>query len=266
MDVELYFGKGLFSPKLYKEIQKSCHFNDISSDLNASSVECRLKLLEMDRQVGPHNVYNIYDNCPRMFEFLHKVGKDMGWLRRYLRANLHNMGAAHQELTNMNGGYDWSCAGDVGKWIKSPEVMKALHLDNTGGGSLFFYKTSGPASITLYPELVKKLRVLIYNGDADACVPYIGNEEWISTLETRGILKETSPWTPWFTSSKAAPAGYITRYHPQGADGNRVVDFAFQTIRLAGHMVPQFQPEAAFVMFSQWLKGATMRNDVELLV
>ena len=36
----------------------------------------------------------------------------------------------------------------------------------------------GPASVTLYPDLIHKLdRVLIYNGDADTCVPYVGNEE-----------------------------------------------------------------------------------------
>lgn len=29
------------------------------------------------------------------------------------------------------------------------------------------------------------LQVLIYNGDADACVPYIGNEEW-----TTGMLQQ----------------------------------------------------------------------------
>ena len=47
--------------------------------------------------------------------------------------------------------------------------MKALHIANPGQ-STFRYHSSGPASITLHPELATKIRVLIYNGDADACV------------------------------------------------------------------------------------------------
>ena len=34
-------------------------------------------------------------------------------------------------------------------------------------------------------------------GDADACVPYIGNEEWIASLETSGVLAEKEAWRPW---------------------------------------------------------------------
>eukprot|EP01043_Picozoa_sp_COSAG02_P041215 COSAG02_NODE_3399_length_6811_cov_16.128278_2_plen_66_part_00 len=51
--------------------------------------------------------------------------------------------------------------------------MKALHISDPGR-SVFHYHSSGPASITLHPQLAKKLRVLIYNGDADACVPCEG--------------------------------------------------------------------------------------------
>ena len=43
------------------------------------------------------------------------------------------------------------------------------------------------------------MRVLIYNGDSDACVPYKGNEEWTTSLEPRGIVTEKKPWHPWFT-------------------------------------------------------------------
>jgi hypothetical protein len=249
VDVQLYFGKGLFSPKLYREIYNVCKFPTSMTDL-----KCQLKLAEMRKQVGPHNTYNIYDNCENTLAFLERTGKDMGWLLKYLRKNLHSFATAHAELREMNGGFDWNCAGNVGKWIKSTDVQKALHLEGEKG-SWFGYKQSGPASITLYPELITKLRVLIYNGDADACVPYIANENWIARLESSGDLAESDPWTPWFTSRKSAPAGYITRYNATKALPGRQVDFAFQTIRLAGHMVPQYQPEAALVMISEFLAG-----------
>merc|ERR1712176_1117589 len=105
----------------------------------------------------------------------------------------------------MNGGFDWNCAGDVGKWIKSKDVQEALHLTGERG-SKFLYTPFGTPSFALYPELVTKLRVLIYNGDADACVPYIANEDWIARLEAQGDIQESDPWTPWFTSARRAPA------------------------------------------------------------
>merc|ERR1712187_635078 len=108
-----------------------------------------------------------------------------------------------------------------------------------------------PASITLYPELVKKLRILIFNGDADACVPYNGNLEWIGSLEDKSVLAVTQPWTPWYASKKTTPAGYMVKYSVAGSEK----DFTFMTIRLAGHMVPQFQPEPALVRLRSFLQG-----------
>ena len=45
------------------------------------------------------------------------------------------------------------------------------------------------------------------------------------------------------------PAGYATTYNVTGAPH----DFSFVTIRLAGHMVPTFQPAAAFSFFSRYM-------------
>merc|ERR1712151_19238 len=162
-------------------------------------MQCKSLLSNMRHEVGPHNVYNIYDNCPSTMEFLETVGKDQSWLTDMLRQNMHNSSGINQALIDMNGGFKWDCGGNVPKWIKSDEVRKALHLDQPGRSG-FSYECSGPASITLWPELVQKIRVLIYNGDADACVPYNGNEDWITSLEEKGYLQETSPWTPWYTS------------------------------------------------------------------
>lgn len=258
-DVELFFGKGLFSKNLHTEIYKACDFP------HTGSPQCGLKLQEMRRQVGPHNIYDIYDNCPHTESFLERTGKDMGWLIDYLRTGMADPVGTHKSLLDMSGGYPYACKsmGEISKWLVRPDVRKALNLDSVEpGASQFKYRMSGPASITLYPELAKKLRILIYNGDADACVPYIGNEEWIGDLESRGVLEVLSPWTPWYTSNRVTPAGYITRYTVPGSDK----DFTFMTVRLAGHMVPSFRPGAAFDLFSRFVAGGKAVGEEKLLV
>ena len=139
-------------------------------------------------------------------------------------------------------------------WITSDDVRKALHLDTVKGGrSRFGYHSSGPASVTLWPFLATKLRVLIYNGDADSCVPYKGNEQWITELETAGQLSEKEAWRPWYTTNTSrAPAGYATAFSVPSAPAK---DFSFVTIRLAGHMVPTFKPHFALTLLTKFLKG-----------
>jgi len=249
----------LLSPKLHKKILDTCKFPN-----EQHSSACSLLLAQMHEEVGPHNVYNIYDNCPLTQQFLKKTGKTMAWLTEYLRSGMSNPAEMHANLKNMSGGYPWSCGGPyiAEQYLTRSDVRKALHLESfEPGASRFSYNASGPASITLYPELVKKLRIMIYNGDADACVPYIGNEEWISDLESQGILQESKPWTPWFTKGvNQAPAGYVTKFSVNGSEQ----EFKFVTIRLAGHMVPTFQPEAAFGMFSTFLEEGSIQKTFDV--
>jgi len=47
------------------------------------------------------------------------------------------------------------------------------------------------------------------------------------------------------------PAGYATTYTVP----NATHDFQFVTIRLAGHMVPAFQPRSAHTFFKTFLAG-----------
>mgnify|MGYP000471438164 CR=1 FL=1 len=268
-DVEFYHGKGLVSTKLYKEIQSTCEFPSVSDD-------CEKLLKKMDKAVGPHNVYNVYDNCPNLdsdgkmsiSDWLVHTGKSQRWLRKYLSANLVNTGvydeldriglagAQKQGLDLENpasgGGYDWTCGqfDALPKYFAREDVRKALHLPTTSETSTFEYTSSGPASITLYPELVKQVRVLIYNGDADTCVPYIGNEEWTTSLAEAGVLTETSEWHPWYQSnSTSSPTGYATTY------GH---NFQFATVRLAGHQVPKNMPEASLALISALLEHRSL--------
>jgi hypothetical protein len=244
-DVDMYYGKGLVSKKLYTEVYATCDFPSISR-------ACDRLLDKVSSEVGPHNVYNIYDNCPRTAEAVAQSGKPMRALLKEAREAM-STNSGSKMLSTPTGGYDWECGGPyvAGDYLTKKTVEAALHLKQPGR-SRFNYHSSGPASITLWPFLAKSIRVLIYNGDADACVPYKGNEEWITGLEKDGTLSEVEAWRPWYTGNKdRAPSGYATKYSVSGSAN----ELNFVTIRLAGHMVPTFQPAASLAMFERFLGG-----------
>ena len=113
-------------------------------------------------------MYNIYDNCPRGKAFLDRFGISMFQLVSALNTEMDTGIPATTTLaeltgtpalvgaTSPTGGYPWSCGGmDATKiWLQRADVVKALHLSAPGQSS-FQYHSSGPASITLHPELVR---------------------------------------------------------------------------------------------------------------
>eukprot|EP01061_Rhynchopus_euleeides_P016692 TRINITY_DN27_c0_g2_i1.p2 TRINITY_DN27_c0_g2~~TRINITY_DN27_c0_g2_i1.p2 ORF type:complete len:487 (+),score=222.00 TRINITY_DN27_c0_g2_i1:53-1462(+) len=240
-NVEMFYGKDLISKKMYNEIYAACKFPDTSAK------ECETLLDGMDKAVGSYNIYNIYDNCPQNDAWLERAGKTKRWLKQHLTSYLHRPAEGQRLLNALEGGYDWSCGGGAAqeKYFLRTDVQQALHLTKGPGVCKFDYDLSGPASVTVYPQLIGKIRILIYNGDADACVPYKGNEEWTTAMAKSGIVEETKAWHPWY-ASEGVPAGYLTQY---------TKDFSFLTIRLAGHMVPTFQPDASLTFFTRFLEG-----------
>ena len=113
------------------------------------------------------------------------------------------------------------------------------------------YNTYTHSSLDIYPLLLSKYRIVIYNGDVDACVPYNGNEDW--TVAMAGKLGMTEikgeGWRPWSVDN--VPAGYVTIYdNPTGP-----ANFTFITVKDAGHMVPQYQPQRAYALFERFLNG-----------
>jgi len=257
--VDLYYGKGLISAKLYGAVQKACAFPDLPFTAPQPpppppETPCGQRLKDVDDAVGPHNYYSVYDKCPELSSWMEASGKSHGWLLAYLRRNLWNP-QAHSTLRSMGGGFDWSCGQfeALPAYLLRADVKEALHMPPEQG-SVIEYEAVGPASRTLYPALIQAgIRVLIYNGDADTAVPYIGNEAWTSGMEDIGVVSTKKPWHPWFMSNASVPSGSATTYTVMGSKtGN---EFAFVTIRVAGHEVPHYAPKEAFVMMQNFWQG-----------
>eukprot|EP00936_MAST-01D_sp_MAST-1D-sp1_P000664 g664.t1 len=241
--VEYLHMHGLYSDATHDAILKACG-NPVAAPPPRTQA-CNAALDAMSDEVGNINIYNIYGQCthsPQESEVQLKVPVSHALLGR-------------TKLGGPNACIDSSAGG---AWINRDVTRSALHLHmppapsgnwSTCGNNITYTSTMKNEPKEVYPLLVAKLRVLIYNGDADACVPYTDNEQWTSAFAASNNIKELKPWHSWTTGDEQV-AGYATTYAK--ANG-----FSFVTVRGAGHMVPQVKPKQALSMFEKFLAGNT---------
>ncbi|ETV74299.1 hypothetical protein H257_11223 [Aphanomyces astaci] len=136
-------------------------------------------------------------------------------------------------------------------YLRQPLVQQALHLANAD--VIEWSSCSDPveelyqksaSSMELYPAILAAgIKALIYSGDADMVVNFMGTQRWISSRGLR--LNVTSQWRAWFGPDKQL-AGYSEEY----AGG-----LTFKTVKGAGHMVPATKPLHALYMFECFVFG-----------
>eukprot|EP01043_Picozoa_sp_COSAG02_P035597 COSAG02_NODE_2559_length_8529_cov_5.446382_5_plen_581_part_00 len=145
-----------------------------------------------------------------------------------VRAAIHVM--SRQEMIDLYGddGADWSiCASRSGNFNYDRGYTHSL--------------------MPRYPYLVENIRVLIFSGDVDACVPYTGTQKWTEELAVDNRWTPTENWHAWTVQDQVG--GYVTVYDA-GAH-----EFTFATVFGAGHMVPQTQPRKALALFDRYINN-----------
>jgi len=99
-------------------------------------------------------------------------------------------------------------------------------------------------------ELLRAVKVLIYNGQDDVVVNTAGVLQYLNSLTWEGTpLWKRSPKKIWTIDGEVK--GWAKTY------GN----LWFVLVNGAGHMVPSDKPESAFQMIGHFLKGINEWND-----
>jgi len=238
------YGHALYSDITYNQIVAAC------PDPSNPSQQCEDLLYEMGTEVGDVNIYDIYAPCVNgMKEKLRQLGWNMTDKALFLNSRTRRIPPREIDFYLRPGGPDACIDGIVaGQYCNNDDVRSAIHVQPESSigewticTSNLNYDANTDSLLPIYPTLIKRYRTLIYNGDVDACVPYVGDQKWTSGL---GFEVDQS-WHQWLVDSQVA--GYATSYKTNG--------FTFVTVKGSGHMVPEFRPEQAFDMFSRFLNN-----------
>jgi hypothetical protein len=217
-------GQAFLKQSLKKDIQTNCDFS------KTPSPKCEGLLTEMEKVIGNVNMYNIYGPCISGSE-----------------EALY--GATHSKIGNVSLRGPDACINSISgsAYLNQPSVIQAIHVVkqkfpwSVCGNQIRYTSTRPNLPRDTYPALIANMRVLIYNGDWDACVPYTDNEAW-----TEGMgLPVADDWHPWFYKDSAGGGqqvgGYATRYSGPN-------NFTFITVKGGRHEVPETAPQQASEM------------------
>nr|XP_034916632.1 serine carboxypeptidase-like 3 isoform X1 [Populus alba] len=231
-------GMGLISDELYESLKKSCGGEYQSTDPENS--ECLENLEARDKCISEIEESHVLERkCPSVTPRL----IDMQGKRRNLREN-------SQEFLHFNPDLPTIGCRTYGHllatyWANDDNVRKALHVREGSIGEWQRCNYKSPytyeikSSVKNHIDLgIKGYRRLIYSGDHDMEVPFLGTQAWIRSLNYSIV----DDWHPWHFQGQVA--GYTRTYSSQ---------LTFATVKGGGHTAPGYRPAECFAMFERWI-------------
>nr|ODN88617.1 cathepsin A (carboxypeptidase C) [Cryptococcus depauperatus CBS 7841] len=180
------------------------------------------------------NMYDVRRSCDKSPE---KDGplcyKEMGWMETYL-----NKPEVKRELGAPSSITFKSCNMQINQNF----LLQGDGLHYAGG---------------LLPELIEDgIRVLIYAGEADMIVNYLGCASVLDNLQTSYLSSYLSASVQNFTAPNGKTIGYTKS--AGGKKGKTAGNVAYVAFANAGHMVPHDEPIGALKMVSRWLRDKSL--------
>ncbi|XP_030550344.1 serine carboxypeptidase-like 2 isoform X2 [Rhodamnia argentea] len=233
--------KGLISEELYKSAKADCDGDYIN--VNESNADCVDDLKTVSECLGNLYTANILEpNClldtpkstvgytwdPSLINHdrsllpLPMLRSPRVWCRsyNYLYSYIWASDRAVQGALHIR-------EGTIEKWVRCNKTLS--------------YTYTVTDVIDIHKELMKRgFRALIYSGDHDMVIPYIGTQAWINTLN----LTISQDWHAWFVDGQVAGYATLYAYFPSL--------LTFATVKGGGHTAPEYKPKECFAMINRW--------------
>ncbi|CAN6299969.1 unnamed protein product [Urochloa humidicola] len=133
-------------------------------------------------------------------------------------------------------------------WADDPEVRETMGIHEGSIGSwsrctmLTHFRHDLTSVIPYHVNLTKAgYRALVYNGDHDMDMTYVGTQEWIRSIGYPIV----SDWRPWFANRQVA--GFTRTY---------AHNLTYATVKGGGHTAPEYRPKECQAMLDRWTSAA----------
>jgi cathepsin A (carboxypeptidase C) len=194
---------------------QNCYDSESAWTCVPSAIYCNNAMIGPFQRTG-YNVYDVREKCKDQENLCYT---ETAWIAEYLNQK-KVMDAIGAEVSDYE-----SCNTDINRnFLFQGDWSKPFHR--------------------LVPDLIKKLPVLIYAGDADYICNWLGNKAWSEALEW--------PGKQGFNDAKLKD---LTLDDDSYGQVKSSANFTFMRIYQAGHMVPFNQPAASLDFFNRWIDG-----------
>lgn len=208
---------------------------------------CQLLAAKMTSEVGNLNPYALdYPVCLSK-DGTPQLTSQVNQLLNYL--SLEDDSRKSYPLLKETSDYEPCTENYATDYLNQESVKEAIHVDT----SIVWKDCSTTTKYKMFDRLIpmqplykdlvanEDLRILVYSGDDDSVCGTVGTQSWIYDLDQAPL----DLWNVWEVDGQVA--GYLTKFEN--------LNFAFATVRNAGHEVPAYRPKEAFVLFESYLNG-----------
>ncbi|KDP32094.1 hypothetical protein JCGZ_12555 [Jatropha curcas] len=233
----------LISDELYESAKRNCKGEYV--DVDHKNIKCKNDLQSISECISRIEITHILEpQCNITFRLLNQIDK----FRRYLIDNNEDFllippRFPHPGCRNYNSllcniwANDASVQialqaskGKLREWMRCNQSLYYMHDVQSTIGHHLYLNTRG-------------YRALIYSGDHDMIIPYLGTLSWIKSMN----LSIVEHWRPWLVDGQVA--GYLMEFSNQ---------FMFVTVKGGGHTPPEYRPRECFATFKRWISGESL--------
>ncbi|XP_059445669.1 serine carboxypeptidase-like 13 [Corylus avellana] len=242
--VEYARGMALISDELYQAVKRSCDGEYVVVD--PENVECLKDLEAVTRcieKLDPANILEPY--CP----LISPKSDGVRWnIQAFLEQNpmlIHMPHSWSKPPALWCRVYTYVLSYI---WCNDENVQKALHIRK---GTIKNWVRCNESMSYTYDVIstvdyhrnfteITGYRSLIYSGDHDLSIPFVGTLEWIRSLN----MTLNDVWEPWLVDGQVA--GYTMDFV------KNQYSMTYATVKGAGHTAPEYKPKQCFAMADRW--------------
>lgn len=256
---DFYWSHGLISDSAFNLIKSSCNNSRIMKEALRGFLSpgcARVYSIissELSRSIDMYDV--IADVCLSSSNVSEtSLLRHPAWSRlRYVSSSLTSSPETALNQQEMGSEKTDVCAEDeTTKYMNRKDVQQALHAKLVGvtrwnlcNRIVQYRQNLEDPTIHIVGSLVQAgIRVMVYSGDQDSVIPFIGTRTLVNKLAKELGLKTTVPYRAWFESKQVG--GWTQVY-------GDILSYAI--IRGASHTAPATQPERSLTLFKSFLAG-----------